>query len=356
MSIVMVGDNYEDWTGSFTRSTTAVHYDSDFAKETLAANHRVSGVGQPPTKFGQSPRLASTVSEWWFHCDWYPEGSFLADNEVISFLNNGTMKFAFKTAAGTSGGGYNTFALGYFSGGSWTDVGSTFTLTLGQLYTVDIFMSPGTPTSDVRVYIDGTLRASFTGAFTTGGGDTVDQVRLSGTANNDPGERMMYSQCIWTDAEADDTRTWKLATLMPDTDGEVDGNWTPSSGTDASALIDETGATGQTDYISTDSDGDIQTWQIEDFAGTVATDYEIVQVSLFMDVEKIAGASVDDVDFVIRENSSDTNDFSNNSGSLTDDTLTKLQADFATNPHTSSAWSTSDLDDEDFDFGVRANT
>ena len=126
----------------------------------------------------------------------------------------------------------------------------------------ECFYEPDGATSSIEVRIDGVTwinESSFPIGSTTFGG-TTDTVATTVAIENINGGTNFYIDdfYIWNTSGAynnDFIGDKKVATLMPNADTSV-ADWTPDSGSDGYARIDEIGPDGDTSYIGTDTPGD----------------------------------------------------------------------------------------------------
>lgn len=142
------------------------------------------------------------------------------------------------------------------SGATETQIGSdSSVLNLNQWYRIEIFADNSN--QDYTARIDGTNFASTT----TGLSNTGDYkfIRLGTMSGNGSGD---YCDVYFDDIAVNDNtgsfqNSWpgegKIVHMHPNAEGDNSG-WTPSTGTDNSALVDEVTPNDATDYVSSTSD------------------------------------------------------------------------------------------------------
>lgn len=350
MSVIFVGDNYSDFTnggsspGTFAKSTNATFFDADYANFGLLTTWGGSTAGAQ----ARGPQFAAPLSEWWFHCELYNDGSFFARESGVEFVLNNDRSLALTTdGASGNASNINQFNFCRWNGSAWVTFGTRFTVPLDARSTIDIFVRPSTSTSGtVRVYVNQALVLNFTGVVAGGSAQnivTFDRLVFSGTGNLAT-QAQIYSETVVTDAEADSTLGWRVATLNPT------GVGASSDLTGTFADIDDGVAEDLADFIASDTNAEKSTFAFDDLPAAVGTD-DIVQVCLFLTAEKLVGANVDSYDVITRPGTTDN--ASDNSGAMGTGPF-KRRVDLTTNPDTSLAWEASEIDATEF--GIRVNT
>lgn len=330
MSIILMGGDFSQFSGSYGYTTSVNYYNTAYSKWAVGPTR-----SSPPTAAFIG---GATPSEWWLHCVYSLDDGYYADYNIITFRASGADIYALRTITTN-----NTMVLAIYNGSSWDVIPeTTFTTVDDTPYVFDIHFAPDGTTGVVEMFVNGALVGSVTGNYIAAAGATIDEVRFSSHYLNDS-RRCWLSEVIMTDG--DNTLGWHVSTLMPVGVGTT-GDWTG-----AYTDIDEAGAVNTADYIESDTDTNLSIFEFGDLHTSLDSDL-VKTVFLYANVEKITGSAVTNIDLVTRPAS--TNYTGGNSGALTDDTPTDTHAEFSTNPETASAWTLSAVNSAEF--GFRANT
>jgi hypothetical protein len=195
-----------------------------------------------------------------------------ANRPLITFIN----------ASGTQCGvGINSSGqLIAFNGGIGTVLGTgsevAFQDNVWYYLEVEVFVHDSA--GSIVAYLDGDAALSVTAADTRQQtGDDVTLVRLFGAAATSANPHLMS----WDDIYVNDgTRLGpcRVDTLRPTAD-TAEADWTPSAGADHYALVDETTISGDTDYVSATTPGDLDLYEMGNLSFTPDT-VHAVQVTM----------------------------------------------------------------------------
>ena len=141
-----------------------------------------------------------------------------------------------------------------------------------------------------------------------------------------------------------------VESINPSADG-ASSTWTPSSGTNHAALVDDaqnmTGALNETDYIEGDTTGEKDLFTYENLASPGLGDSSNIIGVMVTTYRRITEAQPADLKIVARENGTE--------GTVTDtvrhddDTLMfSNHAIFESNPDTATAWTAAEVDAAEF--------
>ena len=287
-----------------------------------------------------------------------PSGGFVMGAAVRFTTNFGVTNDFFAIREGSSSGtGPIHLAVGCDSSGHLTVVRgttvlatSTLTLNLNTWYYIEFKGTIHDTTGSYEVRVDGSTvsglsatnvdtRNGLTGAWdnyslaassgnTTTGNVDFDDFYIcdtSGSANNDfLGDSRVETRLPYTDAVS----------------AGSNANFTPSTGTDHGAMVDETVPNGDTDYVASSTVGHIDTYKYPNLTltGTVRG----VQVAPYM--EK-TDAGTRTVNVVARVGSTN---YAHATALSPGTTYAHMQSIFETNPATSAAWTTSEVNAAEF--------
>lgn len=221
---------------------------------------------------------------------------------------------------------------------------STGTLAAGTWHYVEAKITVNSTTGAVYTQIDGVDAGSATSIDTNASGvDNVGKVRFfNGNVNHFSIHEASFDDLYIADttgtANNDFLGPVEVTTVMPTAEGSAI-QWTPSTGTDNSALVDEIPANEDTDYVSTSTATNQDLYDCANLANTDTI--KGVLVSARVRDETASGATLK----VIAKSGTTT---SNPSGKGTSTSYQTVQEMYELNPDTSAAWTETNFNSAEF--------
>lgn len=232
--------------------------------------------------------------------------------------------------------------------GSTVATATTTVIANSTWYYVEVKLTVGTSGS-VEVKVNGSTEiASTTGNFGT---SNVDGIQLMNSNSN--GSTVVSTDfddlyVIDTSASpnntylADATHTPHVQTIYPTADGAHTG-WTPDTGTDHFARVDETPPDGDTSFVSASTVGTRDSYVFGD--PTSLTGIKCVQICAYARKDDVTGR---EIELVARPTSTDYDGPSQPLAQTYGFFLDRRE----TNPDTSAAWTMTDIDGAEFGIKV----
>jgi hypothetical protein len=157
--------------------------------------------------------------------------------------------------------------------------GTGAALTQGTWHYIEVEATINNSTGAVTVYVDGASYVSVSGTDTQGqAGSTMDTVRIYACAATSAFPNNFNFDDIYYCNTAAVLGECRVDTLRPTAD-TADKDWSRSTGSDNFALVDETQANGDTDYVSSATVGHLDFYTLGDLSITPTT-IHAVQVNM----------------------------------------------------------------------------
>lgn len=208
MTILFTGTEREalvqSGSGTYSESTSSGYFASNRSRA-------ASDVNGSSTAWYDCPLSAETSEAWLHYLRRYSGFNDTTSGPSIEFCDASDNVIA--KIAEVSG---TTYALQYWDGSAFVQVGDSFINQVNNLYVDDFYLKKGDGDGEVAWYRAGVELASATGLTITAYGD-IAKVRLRNQANDN-----FYSQIIVTDGEQ--TTGWGCYTVPPNAEGiDTDG-------------------------------------------------------------------------------------------------------------------------------------
>lgn len=330
-AIIHIAGNFGQYTNSagpgvaFLTSTTSGHRQT--------ANSRFGLLTRTGSSMGLSPVWSLAPADFWFHAVVYTNGQAVGstNNPFITFYDSTSGNPQFRLIhTGTS----NAIQAQYYDG-TWHDLGSTFTMTGGTRYRLDIHLVFHASAGSMDIYLDESLVRAYSGALVSSN-SRADQVLLESSFDSTAADKV-WSELVVADY---DTRGWNVVTMYPTADGAVT-TWTGDY-TSIDESIPDTG-----DLSATDGVNDIETYVVSNVpTGPDAQD--LLAFALFVTGNIDTAGTPTDIQPVIRI--SGTN-YAGSSLGFGDGIETKI-ATYTTDPSTGVGWGLTNLNG--LEYGVKA--
>jgi hypothetical protein len=226
-------------TGSVTEVTTAGTFNSTYARSAISVSNQ--------TSYFDTPTHANTTDYWChFEAKLSNFGSAVAD--CIQWFNgSGTNVVRLRN----SSSGSNVWRLEVWDGSAWQAGTSPTSLDYTNLQTWDVHIVVGATTT-ATLFQSGSQVAT-TGAITTSAVTNIASARFR---HSQTGGSLNWSQIICAD---ESTVGMKLATMYPNANSATNTAWTGDFN-----AVDEATTFDDTDFISSTSAGDVETYGCTD--------------------------------------------------------------------------------------------
>jgi len=156
-----------------------------------------------------------------------------------------------------------TIQLQYYNGTAWTAVNPTFNISGNTVYSMDLYVKIDDVAGMIEWYRNGVLQASFYGDTNLFSGASIRKAKIGMLSNvNGGANRSDQSEII---IATQDTRSMRLATLVPNGNGALD-QWTGSFND-----VDEVGVYTDFDYISSGTAEQVELFTVSDLSATAQT-------------------------------------------------------------------------------------
>lgn len=194
------------------------------------------------------------VSEAWEHVYFKIENSF-ANADLLRWLNGATNHISVRVNSSTQ-----KFDV-YVNGVVQTVTGAAAIILADTWYHLQVHRKINSSTGIVEIKVNGVADASFSGNTQNGGTTTADRIAFGGNGSANTN----FDNYVLDDAAF--RGIVRIESLIPNADGD-DNAYSCSTGSSRSALLDETPANEDTDYIFSTANNDEQSVK---FAGTAVT-------------------------------------------------------------------------------------
>jgi len=277
---------------------------------------------------------------------WIVGGAFApqalsATHPIIALVDAGTVQIHVDIHTDGSIKAYRGTGTGNLLGTS-----TGVTLSVATYYYIEVKATIHDSTGSIEVLVNGITRLLLTGIDTKVTANAyANAVRLAAAGS---GGVLIDDVYINDGSGAEDNDFWgdvKVYPVLPTSDSAAGNSWTPSTGSDKFATVDEAAQNGDTDYISSTTPGDRQLFGFAPFAGLGAI--KAVQLSAF--VRKDDGATRE-VKLTARPGST------NHDGAVqaVPSSYARKAESWTKDPDTAAAWVQSDLNASEF--GVKHET
>lgn len=245
-NVLWAGTEPDAFDGTTAVSTSTTNYDANFSR---AATSLGNASGGTTVLCGIDLGGLSTA---WFHYRMGADGLNVDYSYVLIEFRNSSAQGILRVIGS---GSTNLYRLQYWSGSTWTQIGSNFTLTPTNADTVDVGCHINGSTGRFECWVNGAQVALLTGN-TDFFSATISRVRLSSWSRFNA---KYVSECIIADAS---TVGMRLATLAFTATG-AGNTWTSGTYTD----IDESNV-NDSDLMSSNTASQVYTFTLGDLSAT----------------------------------------------------------------------------------------
>lgn len=272
----------------------------------------------------RSRKALTPVTEFWFH------GNVL----IAAMAGTNTLGWSARSRANSE---VDQFRLVYTgtgttvqfqrnSAGSFVSLGSSFSMAINTLHTIDIYCKIDGTSGVFQFYLNGTLVASFSGSALQTQHNVVDSFTLGAFST---GASSYWSECVVAD---ESTVGWRVKSLFPNGAGNQNDFSSSFSAIDEFAIdLGDFAASNTVNHLS------LYTYSNLNAADAFRQMKALVVTSTIL---RSADSTPTDAQIAIR--SGGTNAFSSSVGLSIGRNDPQLV--YATNPVTSTAWSAADID------------
>ncbi len=318
MAILFAAGEQEAFSaGTIAGTDTGVPADSNFQTNSL----RLQG-GQTLTH-----NLSSAQTELWIHFRYaFETDTTLADDEILTIEDSATGDIFARLGSINS-----DLRMQYFNGATFTTISTSGNLAANTTYTIDIRILLSDTVGVIEWFIDGVSQGIFNGdTIQTATATTIDRlVWRTYLHTGGSTQEVNYSEWIVTNSEA--TTGWRVATLLP----TADGNDTAWTGTFAD--IDDVGTNDDANFITTDTNNNVQNHVMSDLRAT-AQNFDIMAV-IVNHRSRRGATGIQQVQAHVRVNVTNYFGATINPGTA----FVPLQEIWANSPDTASAWTVSEV-------------
>lgn len=314
-------------------TTTAASWDSAYARCSI----RLSNGSAPSTSdYAETPTLSASLTTCWVHWEWYYNSTTGNSGSTMLTLYNSSATAVFRLQFTSAG----VLQPQYWNGSAWTNLGSTFSISLAVKYTFDLKLVCG-GSGSAEFYSGGILQVGVGGSASMTSVTNVQKVRWNNnTTNGSNANQSQISQCIVADVS---TVGWKFHLKPPTGDSSTN---TAFTGTFAD--VDET-VLSTADFIQSSAANDVET-----FTGAALTlGSGTVKAVVVSGLAKNSATGPQNLQFALRRGS--TNYFSSSVSGISNGYL-PFQNIWETDPSTSSTWTTANAGSASTEFGVKSIT
>lgn len=323
MAVLFAASEAESFTvvnpTNLTASTSGTDIDTNFARAGMKLK------GNATLRHD----LASPVTELWCHFRFRLEAAgSSSDDNLVEFIDTGTGQTVVQID-----GDNGTFNLEYWNGSSFTSITPSFVIDTSQ-HEIDFHAKIADVGGVFEWFLDGVLVARFSGDTLLSGFTQIDRIEIKNpnAVNNSSVEECIVSEVIITDSGTGDTRNMRLATHDPT------GNGTNTAWTNAVTEVDEAGVNDDTDFITSGTATQKETYAARDLTAT-ADNFQIVAVVLGVRGRNDGGGGPQNIAPVIRSGGTDF--VGSNLSGITTAFAPLSQHILAADPNTTAAWTPS---------------
>ncbi len=332
-TVLFAGGEDTDFTfhGSYAVSTNSGYFNSGFARSAFT----VGGGGEPQVNYAMSPTFTAN-SVIWFHARPYGSSAtqYAPADLVKVYSPDGVARILVRSVST----GLYKISTGN-AAGTFTDLVTMSSACFNSLvHGFDLYINYAV-SGEVTLYCDGVSVADYTGNVTTNSATQLNQFSLGDDCCSTGGQASQeWSELI---VATTDTRNMRLVTLAPAANGN-----THSFDTGAASNVNET-TLNQATVDASGTSGQIQEYTV----GSLPTGTFSV-----LDLWVNAQAQVDTtgpqhLQAMVRTASTD---YTSSNLSPPQGSWGWISNDWATNPNTGVAWTTSDLSAAGFNIGFKS--
>lgn len=334
MSVYFAGGEGEAFvvsTASVIESTTvAGSWDATYARCSM----RLSAGASPLTSDYAETPVFSSITTCWVHWEWY-------FNSTTG--NNGTTMLTLYNSGGTAVFRLQFTSAGvvqpqYWNGASFTNIGSTYSVSIATRYIFDLKVVCG-GSGSMEFFVNSVSQLS--GSASMASVTNVQKVRWNNnTTNGSNSNQTQISQCIVADVS---TVGWKYHLKPPTSDSATN---TAFTGTFAD--VDET-IMATADFVQSSSANDVETF----LGAALSLGSGSVKAVVVSAYAKNSATGPQNMQLALRRGS--TNYFSSNVTGLSTGYLPFVNV-WDNDPATASAWTTTNAGAAATEFGVKSIT
>jgi len=224
------------------------------------------------------------------------------------------------------------YFLEWWNGSSYTAGLKDFRPVINTVYKIDIHCLIHDTTGRFAFYIDDILIEEFIGDTNLYASSQVDNLKLTGPqASHSAARAVHFSEVVVAD---EPTIGWRVATIVPDADGNTVGEWTGGW-----ADVDEITAS-DADNLNSTASNDTETMGATNLSTPAAALVEYVAMVLQARVKDDAGSSPLQFQFIVRTGGTDYFSSTIALGS----SYSHEENVWAVNPGTTNPWTASEID------------
>ncbi len=278
--------------------------------------------------------VTTSRTECWTHWDWWVGSSTSNSGSTLITLFNssGTAVFRLQFTGSLS------LQAQYWNGSAWTNIGSTYSISITTRYTFDLKLICGASGS-FALYVNGTGSPVMSGSASMTAVDNIAKRRWNActSANGASNNFTHLSQVIVSDVST----LGHLYYSKPPTANGANTSWTSDY-----TAVDEV-VLSTADFIESTVAGDVETFT----GAAISIPTGVVKAVVVSTQSKNAASGPQNIQGCIRKGG--TNYYSSNISGI-GISYTPIQAIFETDPSTSTAWTLADAGAASLEFGVRS--